>query len=348
MRSLPLVGLLAGLALTNPAASPLQEPQDSPPAAYAPFEHLVGSWKGTGVLEKNKLKGWPETHMWAWKFAGGKPVGMTVEITGGKILGKAKLTQDARTEEYRLEGTGADAKPVLYAGKLDDRGLLRMDRLDPPAEVGKERLELSLNQNKIRYTMKLFRQEPGSPQFSPVLSINPGKEGESFAAGGAAADLPKCIITGGAGTMTVAYQGKSYPICCTGCRDEFTENPEKYVSKYLARLAKGEVAPAATKPAADTPVAEATKEAATTKIMSKDAAPKDKPIPAKAKGDAKPAADKSDPAAKAASLLAQGSALEKAGKSAAALTYYKRVAKEYADSPSARVANARIKAMGGK
>ena len=27
------------------------------------------------------------------------------------------------------------------------------------------------------------------------------------------------------------YQGQSFPICCTGCRDEFNENPEKYIKK---------------------------------------------------------------------------------------------------------------------
>ncbi len=26
----------------------------------------------------------------------------------------------------------------------------------------------------------------------------------------------------------MTYQGKSYPVCCSGCRDEFNENPEKY------------------------------------------------------------------------------------------------------------------------
>ena len=48
--------------------------------------------------------------------------------------------------------------------------MLKMDRLNPPAEVGKERLELALNQNKIRYTMRLYRQEPGSPPVCPSSS----------------------------------------------------------------------------------------------------------------------------------------------------------------------------------
>jgi hypothetical protein len=35
--------------------------------------------------------------------------------------------------------------------------------------------------------------------------------------------------------MTVTYNGKSYPVCCTGCRDEFNENPEKYVARAEAK-----------------------------------------------------------------------------------------------------------------
>ena len=38
-------------------------------------------------------------------------------------------------------------------------------------------------------------------------------------------------MTGGAATMTLSYQGRTFPICCTGCRDEFNENPEKYLKK---------------------------------------------------------------------------------------------------------------------
>ncbi len=38
-------------------------------------------------------------------------------------------------------------------------------------------------------------------------------------------------MTGGAATMTLTYEGKTFPICCTGCRDEFNESPEKYIKK---------------------------------------------------------------------------------------------------------------------
>ena len=49
------------------------------PAALAPLEFLVGSWKGRGVLKNNpaeRFRGWDETHTWAWVFAKGKPVAL--------------------------------------------------------------------------------------------------------------------------------------------------------------------------------------------------------------------------------------------------------------------------------
>ncbi len=343
MKNRFLLTAIAAFALTG-ATFAADDPADNTPSAYAPFEHMVGGWKGTGVPAKNALKGWQEKHMWAWKFAKGKPVGMNLEVVGGKVFTKAALTQDPKTEEYKLDGTDPEGKPIVFAGKLDENGVMHLDRLDSPAEVGKERLDIVLNQNKIRYSMRLFRQEPGSPQFASVVTTNLGKEGESFAAGGAAADLPKCIVTGGAGTMTVSFQGKSFPICCTGCRDEFNDNPEKYMKKYLAKLEKGEV-PAAK--AADATSVPDEKVAETPKAMPKEETTKNKPA-AKSKTETKPATakvEKTDGAAKAVSLLSQAAAFEKSGKTTAALTYYKRIAKEFPDTPSAKTANTKIKAL---
>ena len=42
----------------------------------------------------------------------------------------------------------------------------------------------------------------------------------------------ECIITGGLGMIPVSYNGKTYYVCCSGCRDEFNANPKKYVKEY--------------------------------------------------------------------------------------------------------------------
>src|SRR5207253_1539433 len=110
-----------------------------------------------------------------------------------------------------------------------------------------ERITLWPNGEKVRYTLAIDRRPPGAPQFSRLIEVGLIREGEAFAAGGPAANLPRCILTGGAASMTVSYQGKSYPVCCTGCRDEFNDDPEKYIR--LAALKGTSAAPAIKEPA---------------------------------------------------------------------------------------------------
>ncbi|WP_435021114.1 YHS domain-containing protein [Tundrisphaera sp. TA3] len=223
-------------------------PVDEIPRPFAPFEHMVGSWKGTATPAANRFKGWQETHGWAWKFDKGVPVGMTVAFEGDKAIAKGQLAYDAASKTYTLDGTDAEGKPAKFAGSFSPDGkVLTLNRAVPGSKAN-ERLVLRPNSNKIRYTLELKRQEPGAPQFKDVFSVGLTKEGESFAAGGNAASLPQCILTGGAATMTVSYQGKSYPVCCSGCRDEFNDNPEKYVAKVAAQ-AKDDKGKPADKPA---------------------------------------------------------------------------------------------------
>jgi YHS domain-containing protein len=245
-------GVIAGMVLVTAVGwLAMAGPVDEVPAAFLPFEHMVGGWKGTATPTVNRVKGWQETHGWAWKFDKGKPIGMSMTLEGDKAIAKGLLTFDVSAKKYHLDGTDPAGKPIRFLGGLSADGkTLTLDRVGPSTE-GKDRLILRPNSNKIRYTLQIDRQEPGAPQFKNVISVGLTKEGESFAAGGGAADLPKCIMTGGAASMTVSYQGKTYPVCCSGCRDEFNDNPEKYAKKAeLAAKADPGKGKAAEKPAA--------------------------------------------------------------------------------------------------
>jgi hypothetical protein len=149
--------------------------------------------------------------------------------------------------------------------------------------------------------------------------------------------------------MSVSYQGKSYPICCTGCRDEFNENPEKYVKKAALMVEQG-----AGKTPAKTASAGVGKDDGSFEGLVDEESPK-KPAAAakpgrptaKAKTAEAPASPKAvgKPAAKVASQLVLGQNLEKAGKTAAALKYYRQIVKDFPGTPSAKTAAARIKAL---
>jgi YHS domain-containing protein len=355
MRRATLAGLL-GTLISGAAAVAAADEGRAIPEPLVPFEHMIGSWKGHGIPTANRLKGWPETHRWAWKFARGVPVGMSVAFEGNKTFTKADLTCDPDGKQYRLEGTDPAGKPVVFAGTYGGTTSSKMLTLERQGATGdgKDRLILWPNSNLIRYLLWLEHQDPGAPQFKRAVEVGLTKEGESFAAGSSAADLPKCIITGGAATMTVSYQGKTYPLCCSGCRDEFNDNPEKYVKKAALRAEK-----ASSKTGAAAALASAGKDDGAFAGFGDAAAPKSKPAPkagaappppATAEASEAPKAD--DGAAKdearAVSVLRLGQNLEKAGKPAAALPYYQRVVKEFPATASAKTAAARIKALGGK
>ncbi len=114
-------------------------PVDEIPAPFAPFEHMVGAWKGTASPVANRVKGWPESHAWAWKFDNGKPVAMTVDWQGDKTLTKGQLNYDAAEKKYRLDGTDPAGKPVAFVGSMSADGKIvdpRQGRRQPGRTPG--------------------------------------------------------------------------------------------------------------------------------------------------------------------------------------------------------------------
>ncbi|WP_206107728.1 hypothetical protein [Paludisphaera rhizosphaerae] len=244
MRRRPLFALLL---LAPVAASAVGDDRQIPPP-FAPLEYLVGSWKGQAIpLEDpaQRVRGWTETHAWAWTFASGKPTGMAVKVEGSKIIRSATLTYDEARKKFALKASPIESDKggeVLYEGALDGTGkLLTLDRTTPAAAAGKfpDRLTLRPNANYIRYTLSFERKSARGTTTTRLLEVGLTKEGETFAAGSSTVQAAKCVVTGGAATQSLTYQGKSYPICCSGCRDEFMESPEKYLKKLAAAAANG-------------------------------------------------------------------------------------------------------------
>ena len=339
--------ILAGMLVTGAHAANAADV----PVAFAPFEYLIGSWKGNGVPTANKIRGWGETHAWAWRFEKGVPVGLSVAMKGDKLLAEARLSYDAASRTYHLEGTDPDKKPVAFTGALDKAGKrLTLDRVGAASDGSKQQIALFPNSNFVRYSLWVTQKEPGAPQYKRTIEVGVKKEGETFAAGGSEVDLPKCIVTGGAATLTVSYQGKTFPLCCTGCKAEFDENPEKYVKKAALRAEADSKAPA--KPASSVGKDDGAFDGlgdepkAKLKDQGKATVASEKPKPVVERGPQKVDRPKPDLSARAASLLKLGQNLEKSGKTAAALGYYRQVVKDFAKTPAAKTAAERVKALG--
>ncbi len=375
--------LLAGAASASSAAPASDDASESRdiPAAFAPFEYLVGEWTGPGVPKEKgaqQFRGWTEKHAWAWIFTKGKPSGLSFTIEGGKILASGKMTFDPKRKVYRVEGKepGAAGKTIAFEGKLDSSGkqlvLERLGKEERPAFSGGEmRMSLRPNANYLRYTMTQDRKDPDAAVFSRTLEVGVTKEGEAFAAGATTTERPKCIVTGGLATLSVTFEGKTFPLCCSGCLGEFNDNPEKYVKKAALMLAiqagkpksaatptkvrgrddafAGDVVESALSPR---PAAKATKNESPPdgKMAKADADDTEPTGAAKAKDKAAPKKDTpktvaAKAAARAATLVRLGRSLERAGKTDQALANYREVVKDFASTPSAKTAAERIKEL---
>src|SRR5262249_23616514 len=87
-----------------------------------------------------------------------------------------------------------------------------------------------------RYLYRYEVRKPERTAFTRVYQVGATKKGVPFARAGDT--WPEGVVSGGRGTMAVSHKGKTYCVCCSGCRAEFRDNPEKYIKEFEARKAK--------------------------------------------------------------------------------------------------------------
>ena len=203
-----------------------------PKAALRAFNDLIGSWRGTGepngTRAEKQRNFWQEKIDWQWQFKG-EDVFLKADIDKGKYFTAAELRYLPDKDRYQLTAKTPDKETLVFEGTLDKRRLT-LDRTDEKKNET-QRLILNLlhfNRHVYRYEVK----PADRPTFRAVFQVGATKEGIDFAGGD---DAPECVVSGGLGTIPVTYKGQTYFVCCTGCRDAFRDEPEKYIKEYEAR-----------------------------------------------------------------------------------------------------------------
>lgn len=220
--------LLAALLAVSATAD---TPADAAKAkkALQDVGEFVGEWNLAAESKASgKLTSWKETASWGWKFKG-DDAWIAVELKGGRHFGKGELRYLPAAKQYQLTATDKDGKPQVFRGEWK-RGRLTLERTDA-ATGDVHRLTVNTLADGVRMVMQYDVQAGGKGLFAAVYRAAGNKAGESFA-GGAGGKKPACVVTGGTGTIAVSHMGKTYYVCCSGCRDEFNENPKKYVEAF--------------------------------------------------------------------------------------------------------------------
>jgi YHS domain-containing protein len=210
--------LFVSFALTAEPKADAKEP-------FKPLAPLIGGWKCSGRADDKEKTFWSERAEWAWKFKG-DDAWLTVAFDKGKHFTSGELKYDAKAKQFTFTLTGTDKSEQAFVGTLGEgkqkEPILMLERTDGDTV---QQFTLTLLHGN-RHLYHLSGRPKAVESFTRLWHVGATKEGEPFA------DVAKgneCIVSGGTGTITVKHKGTTYYVCCSGCKDEFNADPEKYI-----------------------------------------------------------------------------------------------------------------------
>ena len=223
---LGLTVLLAAGTIADDKSSTDQKEQ------LSKLQTLVGQWRGVGQPQRSSTKdSWIEEADWAWNFDKDGP-SLVAKLPKAKYYSQLRLTAGSKEGDFSLAASPtAGGGPVRYAGKLDGQGQLVL-RVEEQRDDLPHRLSFRFAAGGDRLLVLLEKQGPTSDQFARLAEVGYTRQGSGF---GKNVAQRECVVTGGLGTIEVTHNGKTYYVCCTGCRDYFNENPDKVLAEYAAR-----------------------------------------------------------------------------------------------------------------
>ena len=231
--TLVCIALFVGLNLCLADSPEVATAKPATIQALQEYNPLIGGWRGVGLPRRGSQTGaWQERADLVWEL---KPKGSGIRwnIESSKLWKSALLGYDESKKQYTLVATLPDDSSRNYRGKIDEKRLILESDADASKDVHRATLSI-LNEN--RFTLLLEKRPEKQSFYSRVAEIGYQRDGTRLAVAGS--NGPECVVTGGLGTITVSYKGKTYYVCCTGCRDAFNDDPEGILADYQKRKAE--------------------------------------------------------------------------------------------------------------
>ncbi|WP_417392329.1 hypothetical protein [Gimesia sp.] len=233
------------------AEVPDEQKFDNVLEALKPLQIMLGDWGGITFKKTDGFSS-VETLDWVWDLqTNPQQPALVMQADKSRYYENARLTYLADKQKYQLTITNRAGDKQVYEGEFsvpvekvpgdDDPNVmhstykLSLALVDPPGE--KKHAQIILNQqNNNRYLFELYDLRGDS--YARVDTITTRRKGTSFAKSDSDYGDKTCVISGGLGTTQVNYQGKSFWVCCSGCRKAFDADPEKWIAKHEANKKK--------------------------------------------------------------------------------------------------------------
>jgi hypothetical protein len=227
------LGILLAVGLP-PAALAAEDGQEAR-EALKELQDYIGVWKGSGGPDKPRPgprdEVWTEEVDWSWRFKG-DDAWLRLRIKDGKQFKGGEVRYLPDKEKYELTLTDTDGRKLVFAGTIRNE-VLTWEREDPRTKEA-QRITMNVAGDGVRFIYRVAHRDAGRTLWVKDFMVACTKAGESL---GRAEKKNECVVSGGLGTIAVSYKGATYWVCCSGCRDAFNENPEKYIAEYKARKA---------------------------------------------------------------------------------------------------------------
>lgn len=209
-------------------------------AALVALQSYIGGWKGVGQPQRGSNKGaWAEQADWAWNFTDER-ASIAFDSPRGKFFAAGRFQPGDKESTFVLLARRPDSEAEdRYAGKLEEEALVfTLEAFAEGASVEDRPARITIRQvaDGKRLVVLYEKQIAGTDRFLRMAEVGYTREGSNFAS--ANTGQPECVVTGGLGTIEVKYEGKTYYVCCTGCRDYFLEDPVSVLADYKERKEK--------------------------------------------------------------------------------------------------------------
>ena len=220
-------------------------------AAMMPLQIMLGAWRGTTRNQVGDFNAVDEPS-WVWDFQTDRDhPAMVMTSEGSPYIREARLTWLPGDDLFQMTLTDPEGKTRTLSGTFsrqpedvqgDDKKLHRTYKLElteSQPQDEKDQWQIVFNQQENnRYLMELYKRRGSS--FRRFDTVSTQRQGTSIAANDEDYGERTCVISGGLGTIQVSYEGKSYWVCCTGCKAAFEEDPVSWIAEYEAKQADAE------------------------------------------------------------------------------------------------------------
>lgn len=209
-----------------------------------PLQVVLGQWQG--ITQKKQdlvLQRW----VWDLRTDPDQPA-LVLSCPESTYFQKGRLTWLASARTFQFTTTIGDAMTVVYQGQFSQVPKLEPgDSDDTPQQTfklqltettGEKNRRVVLNQQENNRLLLELSRRRGQGTFRRQDTIAAQRTGTSFAKKDSDYGERTCVISQGLGTIAVSYKGKSFWVCCSGCKAAFEEEPEKWIARFEAMKKK--------------------------------------------------------------------------------------------------------------